>query len=66
MEFGIEKCIVLITEGTELPIQEKNIRSFGEKENYQYFGILEADIIKQEEMKEKNRKRVPQTNEKNP
>ena len=37
----------------ELPIQGK-IRTFGEKETYKYFGILDADIIKQVEMKEKN------------
>ena len=38
-------------EGMELPNQEK-IRTFGEKETYKYFGILEADTIKQGEMKE--------------
>ena len=43
------------TEGTELPNQEK-IRMLGEKENYKYLGILEADTIKQAEMKEKVRK----------
>ena len=31
----------------------KNIRTFEEKENYKKLGILEADIIKQAEMKEK-------------
>ena len=58
MEFGIEKCAMLvikkgkkeITEGIELPSQEK-IRSLGEKENYKYLGILEADTVKQNEMK---------------
>ena len=36
----------------ELPNQEK-IRTLGEKQTYKYLGILEADTIKQEEMKEK-------------
>ena len=41
-----------ITEGIKLANQER-IR---EKENYKYLGVLEADIIKQVEMKEKIRK----------
>ena len=40
-----------MTEWTELPNQGK-IRTFGEKETYKYLGILEADTIKQVEMKE--------------
>ena len=44
-----------MTEGMELPNQEK-IRTHGEKEVYKYLGILEADIIKQVEMKEKIKK----------
>ena len=60
MEFGIEKCAILIIrggkqhmiEGIELPNQEK-IRMLGEKEFFKYLGILEADTIKQMEMKEK-------------
>ena len=36
----------------ELPNQE-NIRILGEKENYKFLGILEAEIITQEEKKEK-------------
>ena len=36
----------------ELPNQNK-IRTLGEKETYKYLGILEADTIKQMEMKEK-------------
>ena len=63
MEFGIEKCSVLImksgkrqiTEGIELPNQERN-RTLEEKENYKYLEILEADTIKQAKMKEKIRK----------
>ena len=38
------------SEETELPNQE-NFRILGEQENYKYLGILEADIIKQIEMK---------------
>ena len=61
MEFVIEKCVMLLmrsgkrhkTERTELPNQEK-IRTLGVKESYNYFGILEADTIKQAEMKEKD------------
>ena len=41
-----------LTDGIELPNQDK-IRTFGETETYKYLGILEADTIKQEEMKEK-------------
>ena len=59
MEFGIEKCAMLImkcgkrhmTEGIELLNQEK-IRTLGKKETDTYLGILETDSIKQEEMKE--------------
>ena len=60
MEFDIEKCAMLVrksdkqnlTYGMELPNQDK-IRILGEKETYKYLGILEADTIKQVEMKEK-------------
>ena len=63
MEFGIEKCALLVmksgkwhlTDGMELPNQEK-IRTLGEKETYKYLGILEAETIKQVEMKEKIKK----------
>ena len=59
MEFGIGKCAVLIieggkrqmTEGIEQPNQGK-IKTLGEKETYKYLGILEADTVKQAEMKE--------------
>ena len=64
MEFGIEKCAMpvmksgkrQITEGIELPNQEK-IRTFGEKENYKYLGILEADTIKQAEIEKRKKER---------
>ena len=60
MEFGIEKCVMFIiksgkrqkTEGIELPNQER-IKMRGEKEKYKYSGILNADSLKQVEMKEK-------------
>ena len=63
MEFGIEKCAMLVmksgkwhlTDGMELPNQDE-IRTVGEKETYKYLRILEADTIKQEEMKEKIKK----------
>ena len=38
----------------ELPNQDK-IRTLGEKETNKYLGILEADTIKQAEMKEKSK-----------
>ena len=58
MEFGIEKCAMLVmksgkrhmTGGMELPNQEK-IRTLGENETYKYLGILEADTTKKVEMK---------------
>ena len=63
MEFGIEKCAILVmkngkrhlTNVMELPHQDK-IRTPGEKERYKYFGILEADAIRQVQMKEKIKK----------
>ena len=53
MEFGIEKCAMLVmksgkrhlTERIDLPNQDK-IRTLGENETYKYLGILEADTIK--------------------
>ena len=58
MEFGIEKCTILvmkigkrhITEGVELPNQVV-IRTHGEKETY--LGIFEADTINKQKMIEK-------------
>ena len=46
----------------ELPNQER-IKTFGEKENYKYLGILEVDTIKRAEMLRKKEKRVHQKNE---
>ena len=41
-----------LTNGMERPNQDK-IRTLGEKETYKYLSILEADTIKQVEMKDK-------------
>ena len=61
MELGMEKCAILMknckreaAKGIELPNQ-KIFRTLREKENYEYLGILEADTLKQREMKEKNK-----------
>ena len=45
-----------LANGMELPNQDK-IRTLREGETYKYLGILEADIIKQVEMKEKHQKK---------
>ena len=58
MEFGIEKCAMLLmkrgktkaAKGIKLPNQ-KSIRTLGKHGNYKYLVILEADTIKQAEMK---------------
>ena len=63
MEFGIGKCAMLVmksgkrhmTDGMELPNHEK-IRTLEENETHKYLGILEADTIKQEQMKDTIRK----------
>ena len=44
-----------LTDGMELPSQDK-IRTLGENETYIYLGILEANTIKQAEMKDKIKK----------
>ena len=44
-----------LTDRMELPNQDK-IRTLREKETYKYLSILEADTIKQVEMKEKIKK----------
>ena len=72
MEFDREKYTMLvmksgkrsITEGVELP-NPVVIRTLGEKENYKYLGILEADIVKQQEMKEKNKRSILEEPENN-
>ena len=58
MEFGIEKCAMLVMEkgkivnsvGIELP-DGKVIKSLQEGECYKYLGILEADKFLEEKMK---------------
>ena len=63
MEFGIEKCAMLVmksdkrhmTDGMELPNHDR-IRTLEEKETYKYLGILEADTIKRVQMKDTTRK----------
>ena len=63
MEFGIEKCALLVmksgkrhlTDGIELPNQDK-IRTLAENETYKYLRILEADTMKQVEIKNKIQK----------
>ena len=63
MAFGFENCAILVMksgkrhliDGTELPNQDK-IRTTGEKETYQYLGILESDTIKKVERKDKIQK----------
>ena len=60
MEFDIEKCVMLVmkrgkrhmTDGMELQKHDR-IRTLGENETYKYLGILKADTIKQEKMKDK-------------
>ena len=49
-----------MTDGMELPIKDK-IRMHGEKGIYKY---LEADTIKQEEIKDKIKERLSQENDK--
>ena len=60
MEFSIEKYAMLVMKSrkrhmTEVieQLNKEKIRTFREKETYKYLGILEADTIKQVEMKEK-------------
>ena len=63
MEFGIEKCAMLVmksgkrqvTDGMDVPNKDK-LKTLAENETYKYLGILEADTIKQAEMKEKIQK----------
>ncbi len=66
MEFGIEKCEMLVmksgkrhmTDEMELPNQDK-IRTLGVNETYKYLGILEAETTKQVEIKSKIQKENP-------
>ena len=64
MEFGIEKCVMLVMEkgkivksaGVELP-DDKIIKSLQERESYKYLGILEADKFLEEKIKLKKVKK---------
>ena len=75
MEFGIEKCAMPVmksgkrhmTDGIELPNHDK-IRMLEENETYKYLRILEADTIKQVQMKDtirkeylRRRRKLPET-----
>ena len=59
MEFSIEKCAMLVmksdkkhrTDRIKLQYQDK-IRMLGENDVYKYFGIFEADTLKQMQMKD--------------
>ena len=63
MEFGIKKCAMLVmksgkrhmTDGMELPNHDR-IRTLEENETYKYLRILEADTMKQVQMKDMIRK----------
>ena len=63
MEFGIEKCALLVmksgrrqlTDGMELLNKDK-IKMLAENDTYKYLGILEVGTIKQAEMKDKIQK----------
>ena len=63
MEFGIEKCAMLVmkrgkrhrTDGIELPNQDK-IRTLAENDAYKYLVMLEALTLKQVQMKDKIQK----------
>ena len=71
MEFGIEKCAMLVmksgkrhmTDGIELSNHDR-IRTLEENETYKYLGILEADTIKQVKMKDTIRKEYLRITEK--
>ena len=60
MEFGIVKCGMLVikkgkyaeSDGIKLP-NEKEIQETDLENGYKYLGVLEADVIKEKDMKEK-------------
>ena len=63
MEFGMEKCAMLVmksgkrqlTDGMELSNKDK-IKTLAENETYKYLGISEADTIKHAKIKKKIQK----------
>ena len=58
MESGIETCVIMkngkgqARKGIELPNQVR-YKTLGDKENYEYLGILEVHIVKQAVLKDK-------------
>ena len=63
MEFGIEKCAMLVTKSGKRHMTERmklpnhdRIRIIEENKTYKYLGILEADTIRQVKMKDTIRK----------
>ena len=50
MEFGIEKCAILVMKSQKRymtdGMEQDKIRTLGEKKTYKYLAILEADTIK--------------------
>ena len=71
MEFGIEKCAMLVmksgkrhmTDGMELPNHDR-IRTLEEKETYKYLGILETDNHQTSANERHDPKRISQENTK--
>ena len=63
MQFGINKCAILVmkkrkivkSHGIHLP-NDKVIKSLEEGESYKYLGVLEADEVMVNEMKDKVKK----------
>ena len=63
MQFGIDKCAMLVmkkgkivkSDGIQLP-NNKVIKSLEERESYQYLGVLEADEVMVNELKDKVKK----------
>ena len=58
MEFGIEKCAMVIMKSQERETTERielknleSLKNLGEKENYKHIGLLKVDTIIQTEMK---------------
>ena len=60
MQFGIDRCVMLVikivkSDGIELA-NDKVINSLEEGEIFMYFGVLEADEVMVNEMKDKKKK----------
>ena len=54
MEFGIEKCAMLVTvRGKEKVPDGKTIKGVKDGEGYKYLGVLETEEIKMKDTKEK-------------